>query len=426
MSNFHYSFGQWCLDNERQDLLDRWNSPDDPFEVSFKSNNKYRFLCPRHLHEDTEYNLFDIAEGKNKTVKCKKCNSFGQYVIDKFGEEHLEKIWSDKNIISPFDVFYGSNKKFWFVCQNNPKHIYDMTLSHVSSGVGCPYCSHQRIMPEESLGAVYPKSLDVWSEKNIKTPFDYAPFSTVKVWWKCEKGIHDDYFRTIASSQPKDYECPICSVERHCLERKEDVYGNVYGELTVLYLDVLETKKRQKAVWICKCSCGKIVTVELCKLKSGNTRTCGDRTIHYSGENNKNYKGGITPELILARNNSFYDKWRDEVYAKDWYTCQCCGKSKNIDKEAHHFYGFSDNINRRYDVSNGILLCKQCHSAVVEGGFHYIYGTNKNTPQQLEEYINNKRKLLGIDVPFSYQEYLNGNMIKPNELSIKDDLKGGN
>ena len=39
-----------------------------------------------------------------------------------------------------------------------------------------------------------------------------------------------------------------------------------------------------------------------------------------------------------------------------------------------------------------------------------------NTPEQLEEYINNKRKELGINIPFNIEEYLNGNILKPNDL----------
>lgn len=418
MSNFHYSFGQWCEDNSRQDLLDRWNSPEDPFEISFKSNKKYRFLCPRHLHEDIEYNLYDIAEGKNKTVKCKKCNSFGQFIADKFGEEYLDKIWSDKNEKTPFDYATNSNKKVWFICVKDSEHVYDMPIIHfVRDDVGCPYCSGHRVLKKDSLGVKFPKVLNVWSDKNDTTPYEYSVFSSVGVWWKCENGIHEDFKRTIANSHPRDYECPLCARVRSYDAQKEDVSGKQYHELTALYYIPELTRINQKATWMCRCSCGAMLPVQLDRLKSGNTKTCGNRTIHYSRDNNGNWQGGKTSELHLARNNAFYDKWREDVYAKDWYTCQCCGKSKGIDKEAHHFSSFAEDIDRRYDISNGILLCKQCHSAVVEGGFHYVYGVKDNTPQQLEEYINNKRKSLGIDVPFSYKEYLNGAVIKPNELS---------
>lgn len=50
-------------------------------------------------------------------------------------------------------------------------------------------------------------------------------------------------------------------------------------------------------------------------------------------------------------------------------------------------------INSRCDISNDILLL---------------------------EYINNKRKELGINIPFNIESYLNGNILKPNiELNIK-------
>lgn len=66
----------------------------------------------------------------------------------------------------------------------------------------------------------------------------------------------------------------------------------------------------------------------------------------------------------------------------------------------------------KYSVNNGISLCKNCHYTTIPGSFHNIYGTKNNTPEQLEEFINNKRKQLGINIPFSIKEYQNTNLIK--------------
>lgn len=48
-----------------------------------------------------------------------------------------------------------------------------------------------------------------------------------------------------------------------------------------------------------------------------------------------------------------------------------------------------------------------------------IYGTHNNTPEQLEEYINQRRKELGIDIPFSIEEYRKGSILKPNDVQIE-------
>ena len=192
-----------------------------------------------------------------------------------------------------------------------------------------------------------------------------------------------------------------------------DLTGLEQGELRVLEYDEEKSNKMGHSYWKCLCSCGYIKSMSIDSIRNG-ALTCGDKTRHYTGEKSANWKGGASSDYQKARTSLEYDKWRDAVYAKDWYTCQCCGKSHGINKQAHHLYNFSNNEELRYDTENGILLCDQCHYSAIKDSFHNIYGTQNNTPQQLEEYINNKRKELGINVPFSIESYLNGEILKPN------------
>ena len=66
MSNNHYSFESWCLDNDRKDLLERWDyelNSKSPLEVSYQSNNKYFFKCPRGIHKSESVVLYDLVCG---------------------------------------------------------------------------------------------------------------------------------------------------------------------------------------------------------------------------------------------------------------------------------------------------------------------------------------------------------------------------
>ena len=78
-------------------------------------------------------------------------------------------------------------------------------------------------------------------------------------------------------------------------------------------------------------------------------------------------------------------KWKKEVHKRDNDTCVCCGKENLSPKYAHHLESYNTNENLRYDVDNGVTLCKECHF-----NFHKIYGVKNNTRKQFEEYLKNR------------------------------------
>lgn len=59
------------------------------------------------------------------------------------------------------------------------------------------------------------------------------------------------------------------------------------------------------------------------------------------------------------RNSSEYRKWRMEVFSRDKFICQNCGTKKEL--QAHHIERWKDNKKLRYEISNGITLCRSCH-----------------------------------------------------------------
>jgi 5-methylcytosine-specific restriction endonuclease McrA len=55
-----------------------------------------------------------------------------------------------------------------------------------------------------------------------------------------------------------------------------------------------------------------------------------------------------------------YRAWRKAVYERDNYTCQKCG-AKGAYLNAHHIKPWADYPEFRYDLDNGIALCRACH-----------------------------------------------------------------
>ena len=97
------------------------------------------------------------------------------------------------------------------------------------------------------------------------------------------------------------------------------------------------------------------------------------------GEKNHFWKGGKTKLSQQIRNSAEYSFWRKQIFERDNYTCQQCGRrTKKGDKviiEADHIYPFSKILDdyditsieeaisceKLWDIENGRTLCRDCH-----------------------------------------------------------------
>jgi 5-methylcytosine-specific restriction endonuclease McrA len=60
-----------------------------------------------------------------------------------------------------------------------------------------------------------------------------------------------------------------------------------------------------------------------------------------------------------------YRNWRKQVLKRDKYKCQMPGcKRKGKRMQTHHIRKWSAASSLRYEVSNGITLCWDCHKEV--------------------------------------------------------------
>ena len=59
------------------------------------------------------------------------------------------------------------------------------------------------------------------------------------------------------------------------------------------------------------------------------------------------------------RNTSEYRHWHKAVLDRDNRTCQICGSKKHL--VAHHICDASHFPDKRFDVNNGVTLCRLCH-----------------------------------------------------------------
>lgn len=62
------------------------------------------------------------------------------------------------------------------------------------------------------------------------------------------------------------------------------------------------------------------------------------------------------------RNSHQNTEWRQAIFERDNYTCQRCNK-RGGSLNAHHIKPFATHPELRFEVANGITLCRRCHLA---------------------------------------------------------------
>lgn len=115
-----------------------------------------------------------------------------------------------------------------------------------------------------------------------------------------------------------------------------------------------------------KCEgCGKETKTKLAVYNKAKHHFCSPECSNmfngelHSKENHWNWKGGITKPNHRARTNTAYRHWQKAVFERDGFTCQNCGSKEKL--EAHHILGFKEYEQKRYEIENGLTLCKSCH-----------------------------------------------------------------
>lgn len=122
--------------------------------------------------------------------------------------------------------------------------------------------------------------------------------------------------------------------------------------------------------------CGKEYDVIRAKSKTSKfcSRTCqnsfytGRRNPLTKGDNNGNWKGGISPVNAAIRGSMEYNAWRRSILKRDDFTCVLCGK-RGVELNVDHIKSFADFTSLRFDINNGRTLCVPCHKNTENYGF---------------------------------------------------------
>ncbi|MBN2533853.1 MAG: zinc-ribbon domain-containing protein [Spirochaetales bacterium] len=170
----------------------------------------------------------------------------------------LVKEWhKEKNgALLPEKIAAGSGKKVWWKCKNG--HEWQQRPNMRTRGVGCPYCSGQKVCKDNCFATKYPEIAKEWHpEKNGDiTPTDVTPGTSKPYWWKCKKG-HE--WRTSVSNRTcLGRNCPYCgkryvTKETSLATRRPDLakewHPEKNGKLTP---EDVRAYAQKKVWWKCK------------------------------------------------------------------------------------------------------------------------------------------------------------------------------
>lgn len=181
------------------------NLPLTPELVSSGSHQKVWWICKNN------HKWFTSMHNRKRGRGCPYCSGF--YSSPEKSLFTLRKdlmlMWNySKNVISPKDVSVSSGKKVWWIC--NKKHEWEAKISHISKGVGCPFCSGRNSTPEDNLLIKRPDLMAEWDyKKNLELdPEKIKSSSGKRVWWKCKNG--HEWSATI-DHRNNGRGCPYCN-----------------------------------------------------------------------------------------------------------------------------------------------------------------------------------------------------------------------
>ena len=148
------SFEEWCIENDRQYVLNRWDYESNdckPSEICYSTYKKYWFKCDKHPEHKSELkSISRFVMGQSGAMECKQCKSLAQWMID--NDLKIEDCWDyDKNFLNPWEINYGNNdKKVWWKCLDGKHEDYLRTVNKsIKYNFRCPQCSQER---KESIG----------------------------------------------------------------------------------------------------------------------------------------------------------------------------------------------------------------------------------------------------------------------------------
>ena len=207
-----------CLATTHPEIALQWHPTKNgnltPYDVVAGSDKKIWWKCP--VDKDHEWQV-RIADRKNLGCPC--CSNQKVVLSNCLAATHpqLIQMWdgSKNQIITPYNVVAGSNKKYWWKCPVADDHQWKTSVNHIAiQGTSCPFCLGRKVSKSNCLKTTNPNLADQWhpSLNENLTPYDVTLGSNKKVWWQCPIIKEHEWYAYICNR--KNSGCPYCAGQR--------------------------------------------------------------------------------------------------------------------------------------------------------------------------------------------------------------------
>ena len=211
-----------------------------PKDITYKNRKKIWWQC---IKNEKHVWLTTINSRTRLKTGCPFCS--GRQATK---ENNLLKLYPDvaKEIhktlndkIDPAKITPVSDKKLWWQCKINSKHVYQSRVSHRTKRLqGCPYCANKKINETNSLSTLNHELAKEWhpTKNGNLTPKQVGPGSGKKVWWLCSVTPEHEW-QAVIDSRNSGRGCPKCKSQTSAPELR------IYAEFQKIFQNVENRKK---------------------------------------------------------------------------------------------------------------------------------------------------------------------------------------
>lgn len=143
-----------------------------------------------------------------------------------FASHEKSNYWSEKNSITPNNVFLKSSKMYWFNC-DKCTHQFEMRIDNiVCLNQWCKYCSNQKLCNNDNCDDCFNKSFasckqsKLFSKMNNCLPRELFKISGKKYLFNCDKCKH--VYEKSLSKFKMGRDCPYCTHQKLCSDLECD------------------------------------------------------------------------------------------------------------------------------------------------------------------------------------------------------------